>query len=263
VNEHTTTETQAQHQVTTQKQHLETVFDFSSCFATVSAPAVKAPAIVTLPSLDGPDGVETANSALDAELSALLATVDATMTTDMSMYDATSPKTATESPGLLKDMDMLFDNFEAAAPAAAAAAPPAPAPALGVPAVMQQQQDAFPQLPSFDESFAADPIVAELANRLLADNTALLHAKKLVRASTAASAASKRGARAAQKQKRKPKQVVPEHMKDEAYYKKRAANTEAARRTRARDKLQKHLRAAAAAQAAAAKAQLNTLMKSR
>merc|ERR1719183_2315436 len=173
------------------------------------------------------------------------------------MYDATSPKTATESPGLLKDMDMLFDNFEAAA----AAPPPAPAPALAVPAVMQQQQDAFPQLPSFDESFAADPIVAELANRLLADNTALLHAKKLVRASTAASAASKRGARAEQKQK--PKQVVPEHMKDEAYYKKRAANTEAARRTRARDKLQKHLRAAAAAQAAAAKAQLNTLMKSR
>lgn len=254
MNEHTT-ETQAQQQITTQKQHLETVFDFSSCFTEVSTPAVKAPAIVTLPSLDGPDAVETANSALDAELSALLATVDATMTTDMSIYDAKPPKKATESPGLLKDMDMLFDNFGAAAAA--------PAPALAVPAVMQQQQDAFPQLPSLDESFAADPIVAELANRLLADNNALLHAKKLVWASTAASAASKRGARAAQKQKRKPKQVVPEHMKDEAYYKKRAANTEAARRTRARDKLQKHLRAAAAAQVAAAKAQLNTLMKSR
>jgi hypothetical protein len=49
------------------------------------------------------------------------------------------------------------------------------------------------------------------------------------------------------KKKRKAKVPVPEHMKDDKYYRKREANTRAARRTRERERQEKTLKAAAKA----------------
>jgi len=130
--------------------------------------------------------------------------------------------------------------------------------------------------PSFDDSLLADPAVTALAARLLQDKEAFASAERLVHASCQAKAAGmvgrvgattmsgkprKVGTPGAPKQKRKPKIEVPDHLKDAKYWRKRQANTEAARRTRGRAKLQKNFQANAAVRAADAKRELNVLMK--
>jgi len=210
----------------------------------------------------------------------LEATIPATATTDASDAAAIS-----ESPGFLAELHHLL---QATAEPAAAPAAPAPAAVMSLVPIFlndnlhvhqHQHQHQHQTVPTtFDDSLLLDPAVTELAARLLLDKEAFANAERLVQASCQAKASTlattrpraggrkvggggAAGAAGAPKRKRKAKQDVPEHEKDAAYWRRRHANTGAARRTRERAKLQKTLRDAAAAQASAAKAKLNVLMK--
>lgn len=124
----------------------------------------------------------------------------------------------------------------------------------------------------FAAALFGDPTVTELAARLACDATALALAEKIAAARSLTgtcvdytyantSGTSARGARPMKKKrKRKPKTPVPEHMKDARYYRKREANTQAARRTREREREQKRLQVAALADAADAHVQLSAMI---
>ena len=190
-------------------------------------------------------------------------TIPTAATTASAAAPAAAAGIVAESPGFLLELDHLLQTT--AEPTAAPAVDLVPI-HLPMPTVRQHQhQHQHHAVPSFDDSLLTDPTVTELAAHLLQDKEAFANAERLVQASCHAKAAPARkvggGAAGAPTRKRKPKQDVPAHKKDAKYWRKRQANTEAARRTRERAKLQKNLRAAAAAQAAAAKAKLNVLMK--
>jgi len=108
----------------------------------------------------------------------------------------------------------------------------------------------------FDAALLGDPTVTELAARLACDKTALALAEKIAAAlpgndlyshyyHKTLNKSTTTSARAMKKKRRKPKVPVPEHMKDEKYYRKREANTQAARRTRERERQQKAHKATA------------------
>jgi len=273
---------QVQHSNTTQRQTLLRLNTQQECLLAPYSLA-ESPLSLTLASLaaqSGGDAVGAASAASaavadDGEFWALVASLESTIptaaTTDASAV-APAPAPAggivAESPGFLLELDHLLQAT--AEPTAAPAVDlvpihlPMPTVRQHIPTVRQHQHQHH-AVPSFDDSLLTDPTVTELAAHLLKDKEAFANAERLVQASCHAKAAPARklggGAAGAPTRKRKPKQDVPAHKKDAKYWRKRQANTEAARRTRERAKLQKNLRAAAAAQAAAAKAQLNVLIK--
>jgi hypothetical protein len=100
------------------------------------------------------------------------------------------------------------------------------------------------------EQIGATPEIISLAAKLATNREAMELAKK----ATAKHDAGK------VKRKRKPKVPVPEHLKDERYLRKRAKNTEAARRYR---KEQRELKLKRKAEQAAAATQLSALLGSK
>lgn len=100
------------------------------------------------------------------------------------------------------------------------------------------------------EQIGATPEIISLAAKLATNREAMELAKKATGKHDAGKV----------KRKRKPKVPVPEHLKDERYHRKRAKNTEAARRYR---KEQRELKLKRKAEQAAAATQLSALLGSK
>lgn len=194
-------------------------------------------------------GVSGAVSAglVDAEFWTLIAGLEGACTMPADMRDGTHAS----SPGLLGDIDTLFDSF-AASPGLGLAL----GQGVGLSAAAAQSlarldselavevSAAAATTTGFDTSLLQDPTVTELAARFLEDKDAFAYAQQIVKSISGGALPTTTPMK---KKQRRPKQDVPAHMKDEKYYRKREANTKAARRTRERAKLQKSLKAVGAA----------------
>lgn len=154
----------------------------------------------------------------------------------------------TESPALLPDIEEFFASFEDTSSileldqvdsklaqldnelAAELSAPPMKITTYDI---------------GFDTSLLKDPIVIELVTLFRLDPVALRSGIQIINGVDNGCWVDQQPVPVQPKKQRRPKQDVPTHLKDAKYYRKRKNNTNAARRTRERAKLQKALKEAA------------------